>query len=261
MEAVSRFIVGEDNFTAQTPWGGWAAFFMSIGFFVFQILVTILLGLALVLSLHGLRVFDGSPTAADVSSFIDITIITLMLSYVLTFGLILFVAARRGGTIAQVLQFKRPVNLMVNAVFGVLALVVFFVLLSFVIDTFFPQDSQQSEVSMKQIFTLIKKSQFIWGGVAIIVIGAPFLEEAVFRGFLLTSLASTRLGFWGGAAVSSALWAAIHGYAASMAVGLFVFGLLLSLLVRRTGSIWVSIFLHALWNAVVTAGVFATLGT
>ena len=259
MDAIRKFIVGENNFRAQTPWGGWAAFFMSVGFFVFQVLAAIVVGGAVVLWLHGVEIFAGNPSPEEIKSFIDIGIFTALASYILTFGLILLVGGSRNGSIGDVLLLKMPVKPIANIVFGIAIVAVFFIGFSYIIENFFPRDGVESEAQMKQIFGLIGESNLLWAGVAVIVLGAPFVEEAIFRGFLLTSFSKTRLGFWGAAVLSSALWAAIHGYAVSMAVGLFVFGLLLSLLVRRTGSIWISILLHALWNAGVTAAIFVAM--
>ncbi len=258
-QTLGRFLAGDNNFSSQTPWGGWAAFFMSVSFFAFQIVVAMVVGLALVLWLLGVEIFSGKPAPGDVTSLIDIGIVTLLISYALTYGFMLFVGGLRGGTIGDVLLLKKSVRLFGNMVFGIVVLAVFFVTFSLVIDTFFARDGAQSEIQMKQIFGMIGQSGFVWAGVAAIVIGAPFVEETIFRGFLLASLAKTRLGFWGAAAVSSGLWAMLHGYASSMAAGLFVFGMLLSWMVRRTGSIWVSITLHAIWNGGVTLAIFAAM--
>lgn len=259
MQTIWKSIVGDDNFAANTPWGGWAAFFMSVGFFIFQIIVTAVIGIGLVLALHGAEVFRGNFEPSAVPSFINIGILTVLAGYVLTYGFVLFAGVLRGGTIASALLMKPPVELAKNIVFGIIVMAVFFTVFSLVVETFFASDGVQSEAQMKQIFDVLRQSNYLWAGVIIIVICAPFLEETIFRGFLLCSLSKTRLGFWGAATVSSALWAAMHGYAASMAVGLFVFGLLLSWLVRRTGSIWISILLHTIWNGGVTAAVFAAM--
>ena len=261
MQALGRFIIGENNFVARTPWGSWSALFMSIGFILFQVLMIIIVGLILVFTMVGGQVFAGGIATQAMTALIDPMIIAFFLSYVLTLGFIAFVAGRYGGTVSEVLLFKYPRSSVANGIFGVVALATFFAGLSYVIETFFAQDAVQSEAQMKEIFAALKNSAFLWFGVGVIVVGAPILEEMVFRGFLLNALAKGRLGFWGASVVTSALWALIHGYAVSMAVGLFIFGLLLSLMVRRTGSIWHSIGLHALWNGVVTLATFALLGS
>ena len=260
MDIVPRIIAQKDNALGQTPWGGWSATFMSIGFLVFQFTIAALLGVVLVLSMLGTTVFEGGFSAGEVKMLIDIAIISFAISYFLTIGLIVFVSSLRGGRARDVLLLGKPVQFVFNLIVGVVLLVMFFGLMSYVIETFFANDARQNDAQMKQIFTALKSSNLLWGGIAIVVIGAPIVEEMIFRGFLLNSLSTTRLGFWGGAVVSSLLWSLVHGYAASMAVGLFVFGLLLSLMVKRTGSIWISIILHSFWNGIVTAGMFVALG-
>lgn len=259
MAALSKIIFGDKNFKSATPWGPWMAFFAAVGFFVIQIAVTIVAGVILALVFFGRDFFSNGVPSDEMALLIDPGIVSFGIGYIVAFLVVLFAASRRGGKISEVLLFKWPHNFAGNLVLGVLAIGLFFVGLSVIIEQFFPQDAAQSQVQMKQIFGALRESKFLWLGICIVVIGAPFLEEAIFRGFLLTSFANTPLGYGGAAVVSSALWALMHGYAASMAVGLFIFGLLLSLLVRRSGSIWIAIGLHGLWNAVVTAGVFASL--
>jgi membrane protease YdiL (CAAX protease family) len=87
---------------------------------------------------------------------------------------------------------------------------------------------------------------------AVVGIGAPLAEELLFRGFLLSALARTRLRFWGAAVVATLAWASLH--ASYSAVGLaevFVLGLFFSWLLWRTGSLWVPIFCHALYNSLI----------
>jgi membrane protease YdiL (CAAX protease family) len=87
---------------------------------------------------------------------------------------------------------------------------------------------------------------------AVIGIGAPVSEELLFRGFLLSALAGTRLGFWGAALIATGLWTALHaGYTLMGILEVFTIGLMLSWLLWRTGSLRVAIFCHALYNSVV----------
>ena len=49
----------------------------------------------------------------------------------------------------------------------------------------------------------------------VVGVGAPLSEELLFRGFLLSALARSRLGFAGGAVITTAWWTALHaGYSA-----------------------------------------------
>ena len=87
---------------------------------------------------------------------------------------------------------------------------------------------------------------------AVIGIGAPLSEELLFRGFLQSALARTRLGFWWAALITAALWTALHaGYSAVGLVEVFSIGLIFSWLLWRTGSLWVPIFCHAVYNTLV----------
>jgi len=87
------------------------------------------------------------------------------------------------------------------------------------------------------------------GTFVIAVILAPLWEEFAFRGFLLSALAKTRLGFWGAAVIANVLWTSLHGtYSWAGLVSVFVAGLILSWLVWRTGSIKPAIVTHAIGN-------------
>ena len=87
---------------------------------------------------------------------------------------------------------------------------------------------------------------------AVIGIGAPLSEELLFRGFLLSALAQTRLGFWGAALVSSGLWTSLHaGYSAVGILEVLIIGLFFSWLLWRTGSLRVPIFCHAVYNSLI----------
>ena len=88
----------------------------------------------------------------------------------------------------------------------------------------------------------------------IICVGAPVSEELLFRGFLFSGLAKTRLGFIGTALVTTILWTGLHaGYSVFGLVEVLSIGLYLSWLLVRTGSLWVTIFCHAAYNTVVAA--------
>jgi membrane protease YdiL (CAAX protease family) len=86
---------------------------------------------------------------------------------------------------------------------------------------------------------------------AVVGIGAPLSEELLFRGFLLSALARTSLGFWGAAVIATALWTALHGYSSVGIAEVFIIGLFFSWLLWRTGSLWVAIFCHALYNSLI----------
>jgi membrane protease YdiL (CAAX protease family) len=93
---------------------------------------------------------------------------------------------------------------------------------------------------------------WLWLSVLVLVIAAPLTEEFMYRGFLLSALAKSKVGFWGAAIITDAAWTAGHAsyqpWAALPAI--FVLGLLVSFLLWRTGSLWTCIFAHMTVNAV-----------
>ena len=83
----------------------------------------------------------------------------------------------------------------------------------------------------------------------IIAIGAPISEEFLFRGFMLPALARSRIGFFGAAVITTLLWMALHfTYSIFGLIEIVMIGLLLSWAVRKTGSLWAPIAIHAINN-------------
>jgi len=80
------------------------------------------------------------------------------------------------------------------------------------------------------------------------VIAAPLFEEMVFRGLLFPYLVK-RTGLAGGTVLVSMFFALIHMHAPSFAP-LFLLSVVLCLAYWRTGSLWVSIGIHALFNSI-----------
>jgi membrane protease YdiL (CAAX protease family) len=86
----------------------------------------------------------------------------------------------------------------------------------------------------------------------VIGVGAPLSEELLFRGFLQSALAGSRLGFAGASLVSTILWTALHASYTPFGIAqVFLIGLFFCWLLWRTGSLWVAIFCHALYNSLV----------
>lgn len=94
---------------------------------------------------------------------------------------------------------------------------------------------------------LVGKSPLALGVTFVVVVGVgPVAEEAFFRGFLFTTLqayAGTRTAY----VVSAFLFALFHFQVLAFPP-LFVLGLLLAHLYRRTGSIWPPVVFHSVIN-------------
>ena len=98
------------------------------------------------------------------------------------------------------------------------------------------------------------RSDAWWLAVLVIGLGAPVMEELLFRGFLFPALAQTRIGLIGAAVSTSAGWAALHaGYSSLGLIEVFAVGLYFSWLLVRTGSLRVPMFCHAAYNLAVVA--------
>ncbi len=96
------------------------------------------------------------------------------------------------------------------------------------------------------------------GGLALVAIGvgAPVAEELLFRGLLVAAVAPTRMGFTGAALVANVLWTALHaGYSVYGLAEVFALGLYLSWLLWRSGSLWLPIACHAIYNTTVALAV------
>ena len=92
------------------------------------------------------------------------------------------------------------------------------------------------------------KYAFLWSFALLFV---AFFEEFAFRGYVLFTL-SGGIGFWPAAIVSSMLFGYVHhGNSGETWLGAFsaaLVGLLLCLLLRRTGNLWMPIGFHTAWD-------------
>jgi membrane protease YdiL (CAAX protease family) len=114
-----------------------------------------------------------------------------------------------------------------------------------------------NKVEIQAIAQLISDSNS-WvkaGYIALAVVAAPLYEEIIFRGVLFP-MAARRIGLPGGMLAISAVFALLHFHLPSL-MPLFLLSIVLCLAYWRTGSLWTSIGLHALFNgATVLALVF-----
>lgn len=102
-------------------------------------------------------------------------------------------------------------------------------------------------------FVQLMNSDAFYLVLLMICVGAPLSEEILFRGFLFSALAKTRLGLIGTSLVTSLLWTSLHaGYSIFGLIEVLWIGLYFSWLLVRTGSLWVTIFCHALYNTAVS---------
>ena len=151
-----------------------------------------------------------------------------------------------GGRARDVLALRPPVPPLVYLK-AVLLMAVLQVAVSAVQYTLLPQDMYADLRPFVQLFG----EQWVLA-LLVVGIGAPLSEELLFRGFLLSALARSRVGFAGGAVVTTTLWTALHaGYSLAGILEVFTIGLFFSWLLWRTGSLRVPMFCHALYNSLI----------
>jgi len=88
---------------------------------------------------------------------------------------------------------------------------------------------------------------------AMAVIVAPLAEEWIFRGYLYP-VGKRYAGPFVSAVVTAALFALLHGHAASIPA-LFTLALCLTLSYEKSGSLLVSMIMHSIFNAVSVVGI------
>lgn len=85
------------------------------------------------------------------------------------------------------------------------------------------------------------------------IVVAPAGEEVLFRGFLFRGFARTERQVWPAIVVISLLWAALHiQYDWTGLLQIFFIGLFLGWVRWRSGSLWLTFVLHALFNLEAT---------
>ena len=85
----------------------------------------------------------------------------------------------------------------------------------------------------------------------ILIVGlwAPFNEELLFRNFLIPII-SRKYGSFIAVTISSALFSLMH-IELSLLIPVFLLGVCLSWLFKKTQSVWPCIIAHSIWNMIV----------
>ena len=232
--ARGRLFRGAPAYEARTPWGPGSGLLATIAIVVFGFL-----GAALLLRLSGLLGPAGLPPRLDALRLMAAAQATIV-------ALTLLVSALLGGRPREVLALRSVPAGWRSYGGALLVLAALQLLLAGVQQSLLKHDTF---TDLRPFVDLVRGPDWPIAA-AVVGIGAPLSEELLFRGFLLSALAGTRLGFWGAALVSTLAWAALHaGYSAIGLAEVFVIGLFFSWLLWRTGSLRVPIFCHALYNS------------
>jgi len=166
--------------------------------------------------------------------------------------IILFVKFRKGISISEYLGFRKITKKTIAVLTAVFAALF---LLSLLADRFItvPQDAEFStEAYLTSVWPPL-----LWSAV---VIFAPIFEEMFFRGFLFVGLKESRLGASGAIILTAFLWAALHTqYSPYGMMTILLLGIVFGIVRLVTGSLWSTLFLHAVWNLAAMIGTVLTI--
>jgi len=160
-------------------------------------------------------------------------------------ALTILAAGWRGGTRRETLALAPPAGGVATYGVAMALLIVIFGLYTGLVLMLKP------ETMMEDVrpFTEMVRSDVWWLALIAIGIGAPLSEELIFRGFLFSALAGSRLGVSGATVITTAAWTSLHaGYSIYGLAEVFAVGLFFSWLLWKTGSLRVPIFCHAAYN-------------
>ena len=102
----------------------------------------------------------------------------------------------------------------------------------------------------------------LWLLALAVAVAAPIAEEVVLRGFLYRGLAESRLGPGWAIGLTAIAWSALHLQGNLFAVGLvYLTGLYLGAVRHYSGSLFLTILLHGLFNIATIAGIVLLTGS
>ena len=129
---------------------------------------------------------------------------TLGIWQITTIALTLAASAMFGGRIGDVLALGRPVGAPFVYLRAIALMAALQIGVSIVQYSFFPQDMYADLRPFVRLFG----EQWVLA-LLVVGVGAPLSEELLFRGFLQSALARSRIGFWPGALITTGLWTAL----------------------------------------------------
>jgi len=244
----------KDDIPAQqrrvpVPWGPVWTVLVTLGSFVGAQVVALLL-LELIYSLlHGFKVSLNSAWFGGVAS----QFYFVVLSDGLVASVLWFCLRRYKVGIAQLGFSRRPA--LRDALYTLGGYAVYFLMLIIAFQVMSSLTSvnldQKQELGFDNLLSTVEK---LMGFISLVLL-PPFVEEALFRGFLFGGLRK-RLNFLPATLITSLLFGAPHLLASSHGLlwvaGLdtFLMSLVLCYLREKTGALWASIGLHAVKNSI-----------
>ncbi len=230
-------------------WGGWAT--IGLGAAIIAIYVVVQ-SLVTIVFLVGELITN--PDLTDLQSIMKlasngdlITIATIVSAFVGIGFIILFIKVRKGASLRNYLELR---SISKKAALILFAILIGLVVLSSGLDLIW--QAPQNTMFMVDAYKTATWPVLLWIAVAVF---APVFEEGFFRGFLFVGLKRTRLGVVGTIILTSLIWTLLHiQYNVYGVVTIFILGIIFGYIRHKTGSLWSTIFLHALWNVVAMIG-------
>lgn len=168
------------------------------------------------------------------------TFVAAIICSILIFGIIKLMP---GSDIRAYLGFN---NVELKKYFYWLFILVIFIVLSDLLTTVLGRP-----VVPEFMFSVYTSIDNVWILCLAIIIAAPFFEELFFRGFLFSGLSETSMGTQGTVFFTSLLWAGIHfQYDYYDLFIILLIGLILGTARLKTGSVILTIVMHAFINLV-----------
>jgi len=224
-------------------WGLWPTIGFGVVIFGIYFAATFLVTIAFL-------IFQSATNAElDILQFTEkltsngllISLAVIISSIAGTAFVLLFVKFRKETSIAEYLGLrhlnKKTIVILVIVFIGLF-------LISMLIDVVF-QRPQDAEFSIQAYQTSVWPP-LLWIAV---VIFAPLFEEFFFRGFLFVGIKESHLGTAGAVILTSLLWAGLHTqYSLYGMTTILILGIIFGIVRVLSGSLWSTLFLHALWN-------------
>ncbi|MEW5964977.1 MAG: type II CAAX endopeptidase family protein [Pseudomonadota bacterium] len=193
------------------------------------------------------RLDNGAATETPAAEALPV-LVWLTTIQILLVVLVIVASGWYGSDRAATLALGPPAGGAASYGAALLSMVVIFGLYTLIVMSLNPETLKQDV----RPFADMIRSDAWWLALIAVGIGAPVSEELIFRGFLFSALARSRVGVPGAAVLTTTAWTSLHaGYSAFGLIEVFAVGLFFSWLLWKTGSLRVPLFCHAAYNTTI----------
>lgn len=230
------------------PWAFWPTIGLGAAifavYFVVQSLVAIIYSVPYILKkLASDPGLDPLTLVNELSANGLMTSMAIIVSAIAGVGfIVLFVKIRKDISFRSYMALH-PLNM--KTVLAILGVLIVLLAISSGVDRFIGP-SQNTDFVLK-LYKTAGWTPLLWIAT---VIFAPLFEEAFFRGFLFAGLSRSFLGPVVTIFLTAAVFASLHAlqYDAIGVITVFILGLFLGIVRYKSGTLWSTILLHAVWN-------------